>query len=140
MASTKIRLIANRLLPAVLGVLLIPGCSLDNTDECAAATAEYGAVLMSQAVSVAGEQGEPEVSCDDTAGPPAYAVFDLEQRPDDALLADHGWRCAALADHEDLPGVVCSTSDEGIPLELTTVEFMNGRVEVWIYADPPWIE
>ncbi|MFE7504185.1 hypothetical protein [Promicromonospora sp. NPDC057488] len=138
MRPTKRRLIANGLLPAALGVLLlVPGCSLDNSDECAAATAEHGAVLMSQAVSFAGEQGDPEVGCDDTAGPPAYAVFDLKQRPDEAVLADHGWLCAERNDDEELPGVVCSKSAEGVPLELTTAEFMNGPVEVWIYADPP---
>jgi hypothetical protein len=131
------------LLPAVLSVLFVTGCSLDQSDECADAIAEHGGLLMKEAESVAGAQGAPEVSCDDTGGPPAYAAFDLQRRQKagfDDVLAREGWGCAERTDDKELPGVVCTKTDEGVPLELTTAEFLNGQVTVWVYSDPPWTE
>jgi hypothetical protein len=142
-ARRKRRLLAAGFLTAVVSVLAAQGCSWDRTDECAEATAEYGGLLMDQAERVAGPQGAPEVSCDDTGGPPAYAVFDLHpslRDSFDAVLAQEGWGCAEQTDDEELPGVVCIKTDEGVQLELATAEFLNGQVQVWLYADPPWID
>jgi hypothetical protein len=83
------------------------------------------------------------VSCDDTGGPPAYAVFDLQPSMEegfDDVLAREGWVCSEIVEADDLPGVECTKPGEGVALQLTTAEFINGPVQVWLYADPPWIE
>ncbi|WP_146197650.1 hypothetical protein [Promicromonospora sp. AC04] len=131
------------ILSAVLIALFVTGCAWDRSDECADAITEHGVLLMDEAENVAGAQGAPEVSCDDTGGPPAYAVFDLQPHLEvgfNEALALQGWGCAEKADDEELPGLVCSKTEGGVSLELDTVEFLNGKVEVWVYADPPWTE
>ncbi|WP_285105585.1 hypothetical protein [Promicromonospora sp. MEB111] len=138
------RLTAAGLLTAVAGALSVAGCSwVDGTDECAEALAEHRVLLLEEANALDVAQGAPALSCDDTGGPPAYAVFDLEPRAKDGLddlLARHGWECAEHDDEEGPPGLVCTKAVEGVPLELLTSRFLNGAVEVWVYADPPWTD
>jgi hypothetical protein len=141
--SSKLQVSIAAILPAVLSALFLTGCAWDRSNECADAVAEHGAVLTGEAEGIAGAQGAPEVSCDDTGGPPAYAAFDLQPHLEGRLneiLVEQGWECAEKADDEEIQGVVCTKIEGGVPLELDTAEFLNGRVEVWIYADPPWIE
>lgn len=141
--SSKRQALAAGILAAVVSCLFVSGCAWDRSEECADAIAEHGVLLMDEAENVAGAQGAPEVSCDDTGGPPAYAAFDLQPHLEggfNEVLARQGWRCAEKADDEEVPGVVCTKTEGGVPLELDTDEFLNGKVQVWIYADPPWIE
>jgi hypothetical protein len=108
----------------------VQGCAWDRTDECVEAIAEHGDILMEQAQRVAGPQGVPEVSCDDTGGPPAYAAFDLPPGMEDGfddVLAREGWACSERSG-DDLPGVDCTKDGEGVALELTTAEFIDGPV------------
>jgi hypothetical protein len=87
-------------LTAFLSTLFLLLDSWDRTDECGEAIAEHGDLLMKEAKNVAGAQGTPEVSCDDTGGPPAYAVFDLQSGLEhgfDEILARQ--RMGVLGDH-----------------------------------------
>lgn len=139
----KRRLLAAGLLTAVLSALSVQGCAWDRTDECVAAIAEHGDILMEQAQSVAGPQRAPEVGCDDTGGPPAYAAFDLEPGTEDGfddVLAREGWACSEITD-DDLPGVECTKDSKGVALQLATAEFIDGPVvdrpvRVWLTAEP----
>lgn len=139
----KRRLLAAGLLTAVLSVMSVQGCAWDRTDECVAAIAEHGDILMEQAQSVAGPQGAPEVGCDDTGGPPAYATFDLQSGMEDGfddVLAREGWACSERTD-DDLPGVECTKDSKGVALLLTTAKFIDGQVVdqpvgVWLTAEP----
>ncbi|MFI9485684.1 hypothetical protein ACIG47_04785 [Promicromonospora sp. NPDC052451] len=109
----------------------------DRSDECTEAIAAHRDLLVREAARVPGSSSTPDVACDDTGGPPAYAVLELDPRSVDRIgghLTRRGWECVA-SDAEDLPGVECTKLVDGVPLVLSTATFRNGTVSVWLSAD-----